>query len=131
MNGFQPSGSPPAVALENEPTSSDATARERETSTPSSSAPAAASAVDNDPETLALADLVDQEIVQAIGDLPEEFRSAIVLVDLQGLTYEEGARVLECPIGTVRSRLSRGRRLLEGKLAEYARERGYRRKGSV
>lgn len=92
---------------------------------------AEATAVDNDPETLVLSDVVDQEIVAALGELPEEFRSAIVLVDLQGLSYEEGARVLECPIGTVRSRLSRARRILEGALGSYARERGYRRKGSV
>jgi RNA polymerase sigma-70 factor, ECF subfamily len=84
----------------------------------------AASGVDSDPQALVLSEMMDQEIVQALGELPEEFRSAIVAVDLQELTYEEGARVLGCPVGTVRSRLSRGRRLLERKLAGYARERG-------
>jgi RNA polymerase sigma-70 factor, ECF subfamily len=83
-----------------------------------------ASGVDSDPQALVLSEMMDQEIVQALGELPEEFRSAIVAIDLQELTYEEGARVLGCPIGTVRSRLSRGRRLLERKLAGYARERG-------
>jgi RNA polymerase sigma-70 factor, ECF subfamily len=83
-----------------------------------------ASGVDSDPQALVLSGRMDQEIVQAIGELPETFRSAIVAVDLQELTYEEGARVLGCPVGTVRSRLSRGRRLLERKLARYARERG-------
>lgn len=83
----------------------------------------AAGAVD-DPEALVLSEMLDQEIAQALADLPEEFRSAIVLIDLQELTYEEGARALGCPVGTVRSRLSRGRRLLEEKLAAYARERG-------
>jgi RNA polymerase sigma-70 factor, ECF subfamily len=92
---------------------------------------ATAGGVDNDPQTLVLAEMVDQEIVEALAELPEDFRSAIVLIDLQGLTYEEGARVLDCPIGTVRSRLSRARRQLEGKLAGYARGRGLRRKGSV
>jgi len=83
-----------------------------------------ASGIDSDPQTLVLSEMMDQEIVQALGELPEEFRSAIVAVDLQELTYEEGARALGCPVGTVRSRLSRGRRLLERKLADYARERG-------
>ncbi len=92
---------------------------------------AEACAVDNDPETLVLSDVVDEEVVAALGGLSEEFRSAIVLIDLQGLSYEEGSRVLDCPIGTVRSRLSRGRRLLGRKLAAYAHERGFRRKGSV
>ncbi len=84
----------------------------------------------NDPETLVLAETLDQEIVAALAELPEEFRSVIALIDLQELTYEEGARALGCPIGTVRSRLSRARHLLERKLARYARERGYRLKGS-
>jgi RNA polymerase sigma-70 factor (ECF subfamily) len=83
------------------------------------------------PETLVLSETLDQEVVQALGELPEEFRSTIVLVDLQELTYEEAARALGCPIGTVRSRLSRGRHLLGQELAAYARDRGYRRKGSV
>ena len=86
---------------------------------------------DDNPETLVLSEMLDQEIVQALGELPEEFRSAIVLIDLQDLTYEEGARALGCPVGTVRSRLSRGRNLLEQKLATYARERGYRRNGKA
>jgi len=90
-----------------------------------------ASSSDNDPETLVLSEMLDQEIVQALVELPEEFRSVIVLIDLQELTYQEGARALGCPIGTVRSRLSRARNLLELKLATYARERGYRRKGPV
>jgi len=83
-----------------------------------------------DPESAVLSQMLDQEVAQALADLPEEFRSAIVLVDLQELTYEESARALDCPVGTVRSRLSRGRRLLERKLAAYAEERGLRREKS-
>ena len=86
-----------------------------------------AAAVENNPETIVLAETMDQEIVDALGELPDEFRAAIVLVDLQELSYEEGARALGCPVGTVRSRLSRGRRMLERRLAGYARERGIRR----
>jgi RNA polymerase sigma-70 factor (ECF subfamily) len=85
---------------------------------------------ETNPETIVLSEMMDQEIVDALRELPEEFRSAIVLVDLQELTYEEAARALGCPVGTVRSRLSRGRRLLERKLAGYARARGLRRGGT-
>jgi RNA polymerase sigma-70 factor (ECF subfamily) len=85
---------------------------------------------EGNPETLLLAGVLDEEIVHALGELPEEFRSAVVLVDLQELTYEEGARALGCPVGTVRSRLSRGRRLLGHKLAGYARQRGLLKGGA-
>jgi RNA polymerase sigma-70 factor (ECF subfamily) len=85
---------------------------------------------ETNPETIVLSEMMDQEIVDALAELPEDFRSAIVLVDLQELSYEEGARALGCPVGTVRSRLSRGRRMLERKLAAYARERGLRRGGT-
>lgn len=78
----------------------------------------------NDPATLVLSEIMDQEVAEALAALPEDFRSAVVLVDLQELTYEESARVLDCPVGTVRSRLSRGRRLLAASLGGYARERG-------
>lgn len=78
----------------------------------------------NDPERLVLAEMMDQEVATALAALPEEFRSAVMLVDLQDLTYEESARVLDCPVGTIRSRLSRGRRQLAEKLAGYARGRG-------
>lgn len=84
----------------------------------------AAGGSDSNPEARVLSSLLDEEIAGALGELPEEFRSAIVLVDLQELTYEETARALGCPVGTVRSRLSRGRKALERKLLRYARERG-------
>lgn len=79
----------------------------------------------DEPERRLLAGLLDREVADALATLPEEFRSAVVLVDLQDLTYEDAARVLECPIGTIRSRLSRGRKLLAHELSGYARERGY------
>jgi len=76
------------------------------------------------PEKLFFAKLMRDEIGKALQELPEEFRTAIVLVDIQELTYEETAKIIECPIGTVRSRLSRGRRLLQVALKDYALEQG-------
>lgn len=61
---------------------------------------------------------------RAIDELPEPFREAVVLVDLEEQTYAEAAGVLGVPVGTVRSRLFRGRRLLQEQLIEYARDAG-------
>lgn len=77
------------------------------------------------PETAVFGRLLDDEISGALEQLPEEFRAAVILADLEGLSYQEIAEALGCPLGTVRSRLSRGRRLLAGLLRVVARERGY------
>ncbi len=69
--------------------------------------------------------LLDDDISGALADLPENFRTAIVLRDIEGLTYEELAEFFDIPIGTVRSRLHRARKALGEKLVGYARERGY------
>ncbi|HEY7876638.1 MAG TPA: sigma-70 family RNA polymerase sigma factor [Gemmatimonadaceae bacterium] len=61
---------------------------------------------------------------RAIGELPEVFRSAVVLVDVEGMAYNEAASILGVPVGTIRSRLFRGRRLLQEALIEYARDAG-------
>lgn len=61
---------------------------------------------------------------RAIGQLPEVFRSTVVLVDVEGLPYDEAASILGVPIGTIRSRLFRGRRLLQEALVIYARDTG-------
>jgi len=66
-----------------------------------------------------------ETVEAALGELSEEFREAVLLVDVEELTYEEAAGVLGCPVGTVRSRLFRGRRLLARALGEYARASGY------
>ena len=79
----------------------------------------------DDPAKLYQTKLVDREIIQALKALPEEYRSTLLLVDIEDLTYEDAAKVLSCPIGTIRSRLSRARRLLNIALKDYARERGY------
>lgn len=65
----------------------------------------------------------------ALAELPPEFAATVVLVDVEELSYEEAARVLSCPIGTVRSRLARGRRLLAALLADYARKHRMVREG--
>jgi RNA polymerase sigma-70 factor, ECF subfamily len=78
----------------------------------------------SNPENAFHSDVMGPEVEKALKELPEEFRTAIVLVDIDELTYEEAAQILECPIGTVRSRLSRGRRILQLALRDYALERG-------
>ena len=81
----------------------------------------------DDPADLLLSQLLDSEITAALQTLPEEYRSTLVLVDIEELTYEEAATVLGCPIGTVRSRLARARRLLRAALTAYAHGHGYMR----
>jgi RNA polymerase sigma-70 factor, ECF subfamily len=63
-------------------------------------------------------------IERALGSLPEHYRTAVVLVDVEGYGYEDAAAVLEVPVGTVRSRLFRARRLLQEALFEHARDAG-------
>lgn len=67
----------------------------------------------------------DPEIEQALNRLPDAFRSAVLLVDVEELTYEEAAGVLACPVNTVRSRLFRGRKLLWTALRDHAGRHGY------
>lgn len=78
-----------------------------------------------DPEGRFYDSFLDEEITRAIAALPDEYRSAVVLSDVQGLRYAEIAEVLRVPEGTVKSRLFRGRRILQKKLASYAVEMGY------
>jgi RNA polymerase sigma-70 factor (ECF subfamily) len=73
-----------------------------------------------DPETLALTPLVEDEIGRALDALPPEFRLAVVLSDVEEFSYEEISRIMGCPIGTVMSRLHRGRKLLQGSLYNHA-----------
>ena len=78
-----------------------------------------------DPEGTFYDSFVDQEIVNAIQSLPDEYRAAVVMSDLHGLRYGEIAQVLGVPEGTIKSRLFRGRRLLQAQLRGYAEEMGY------
>lgn len=64
-------------------------------------------------------------LAAALGELEEPFRSAVILVDVEDQSYDAAAEMLGVPIGTVRSRLFRGRRILQEKLAVFARDEGY------
>lgn len=85
---------------------------------------------DINPEGTFYDSFVDQEIVNAVESLPEEYRAAVVMSDLHGLRYGEIAKVLGVPEGTIKSRLFRGRRLLQAQLRGYAEEMGYIKRAS-
>ncbi|GEO02503.1 RNA polymerase sigma factor RpoE [Adhaeribacter aerolatus] len=88
---------------------------------------------DNDAEIATTSDMRSQSVQELIGDevasalnsLPVDFRTVIILCDLEGFTYEEMAKILDIPIGTVRSRLHRARNFLKEKLEGYAKTMGY------
>ena len=69
--------------------------------------------------------LFGDEVKEALEEVPVDFRMVVLLADLQDFAYKEIAEIMDCPIGTVMSRLYRGRRMLQARLAEYAREQGY------
>ena len=78
-----------------------------------------------DLEELLYREMLDDDITDALESLPEDFRTVVLLCDVEGFTYEEIANMLDVPIGTIRSRLHRGRNLLRSALMEYAERRGY------
>ena len=67
---------------------------------------------DSNPEQITLSDSLDEYLQNALNALPEEFRIAVILADIEGLSYEEISDAMHCSLGTVRSRLHRGRKLL-------------------
>jgi RNA polymerase sigma-70 factor (ECF subfamily) len=73
-----------------------------------------------DPDTNRLHSQLERTLKDAIDELPPDFRMTVVLADVEELSYREIAEVMECPVGTVMSRLHRGRRLLKAKLLEEA-----------
>lgn len=76
----------------------------------------------------AFSNLLDDEISKAITELPEDFRTVIILSDIEGFTYDEIADFVDVPVGTVRSRLHRARKMLYTQLYDYARGRGFIKK---
>ena len=77
-----------------------------------------------DPESQALRPMLEKEIKRILDELPEEFRLAVVLSDVEELSYKEIADIMGCPIGTVMSRLHRGRKAMQKALHDYALARG-------
>jgi RNA polymerase sigma-70 factor (ECF subfamily) len=82
-----------------------------------------------DPEQEALEGALDEDVQRALDELPPDYRMAVVLADLEGFSYKEIADILEIPVGTVMSRLYRGRKLLEEVLLRYARTHNYLQPG--
>ncbi|HXR44059.1 MAG TPA: sigma-70 family RNA polymerase sigma factor [Pseudolysinimonas sp.] len=76
-------------------------------------------------EAEAIDHLPDSDVKEALQSIPEDFRLAVYLADVEGFSYQEIADIMRTPVGTVMSRLHRGRRLLRDLLADYARDRGF------
>jgi RNA polymerase sigma-70 factor (ECF subfamily) len=72
--------------------------------------------------------LIGDEVTKAINQLPVDFRTVILLCDVEGFSYEEIAKIVDIPVGTVRSRLHRARNLLKDMLRNYAKTLGYKEK---
>ncbi|MGK7311253.1 MAG: sigma-70 family RNA polymerase sigma factor [Candidatus Longimicrobiales bacterium M2_2A_002] len=87
--------------------------------------PLFAGKADYDPEGDFFRGLVDDEVLAAVDGLPDDFRETVVLGDLHGMSYQEVAEILNVPLGTVKSRLFRGRKLLQEALYDYAIESGF------
>ncbi|NIA15978.1 MAG: sigma-70 family RNA polymerase sigma factor [Nitrospiraceae bacterium] len=75
------------------------------------------------PTSSELLELVNDEVKGAVDSLPKDFRAAVLMADLEGRSYKEIAEALDCPLGTVMSRIYRGRRLLRERLQDYVRHR--------
>ena len=78
-----------------------------------------------DPESEIFQDMMDADVKRALDSLPHDYKMVVLLADIEGFSYKEIAEILDCPVGTVMSRLYRGRKMLERTLLEYARKYGY------
>jgi len=77
----------------------------------------------SNPERMVMADQLEEHIQRAMNALPTDFRMTVILADIEGMSYEEISQTMRCSLGTVRSRLHRGRKLLRAKIAQFERER--------
>lgn len=84
-------------------------------------------APDEAPDRQLLDGMLGAEVEQALERVPEAFRLAVLLSDVEGLTYDEIAEATDVPVGTVRSRIARGRAILRKELEAFAQEQGYLR----
>ncbi len=85
-------------------------------------------AAETDPEGDFFDSIVDEDVLKHVEGLPEDYRLAVILSDLEGMSYQEIAEALGIPVGTVKSRLFRGRRMLQAVLYDYAVSMGYVKK---
>ena len=85
---------------------------------------------DQVPDRKLLDGLVGAEIEEALAKVPDAFRMTVILSDIEGMSYDEVAEATQVPVGTVRSRLARGRAMLRRQLTEYAQEEGYLREAN-
>ena len=76
------------------------------------------------PEELVMEHITEAEVKEAVEELPEQFRIAVLLADVEGFSYQEIADIMEVPIGTVMSRIHRGRKALQKALFEFGKQRG-------
>src|SRR5680860_509889 len=83
-----------------------------------------AAGADRTPETEVLESMPEDAVKEAVESLPEQFRMAVLLADVEGFSYKEIAEITDVPIGTVMSRLHRGRKQLQKRLWDFAVERG-------
>lgn len=70
-------------------------------------------------------DMLGDEVTKALNSIPVDFKTAVLLCDVEGFTYDEMSKILDIPVGTVRSRLNRGRSLLKNALRDYGTQMGY------
>ena len=78
-----------------------------------------------DPESEIFQEMMDEDVKRALDSLPHDYKMVVLLADIEGFSYKEIAEILDCPVGTVMSRLYRGRKMLERVLLEYAKKYGY------
>lgn len=85
---------------------------------------------ETEPDRLMLDHLLGHEIEEALAKVPDIFRTCVILSDIEGLSYDEIALAVDIPVGTVRSRIARGRAVLRKELERYAVEQGYLKQGT-